>query len=140
MTKPLQQINGIYIVLFCQQKYIYIPISPKIIKIYNQKHDDFRSLINTVTNITLYFFDSHALTLETFARNKLRNNSRGYQMSSGPEKRTCPIQIYSYPSSSFFGSAFLFFLLPLLPRFRSVDILPVPIVKHPRRRYAIVAF
>lgn len=34
---------------------------------------------------------------------------------------------------------FFLFLSPLLPRFRSADILPVPIVKHPRRRYAIVA-
>lgn len=68
---------------------------------------------------------------------------------AGPKKkRTCPVQIYPYPFSLFlflFALSFwvclhfLYFLSPSLPRFRSVDILPVPIVKHPRRRYAIVA-
>lgn len=93
----------------------------------------------------IFFWQTDTLALETSTRNKLRNNSRGYQMSSGPKKRTCPIftlPLFSFFLSSLFRSFLFafFFLSPLLPRFRFEDILLVPIVKHPHRRYAIVAF
>jgi len=49
-----------------------------------------------------FLTDRH--TLETSARNKLRNNSRGYQMSSGEENLSHP----DFFPPSFFLSLFSF--------------------------------
>lgn len=115
-----------------------------------QLYDKFKLFINAVLGVTFFFFFNSWLTFLLFSFLSLLPPTREinyvtihediiYRWSS--EERTCPVQtsFFLYPLFCSLPFFLYSFLSPLLSRFRSVDILPMPIVKHLHRRHALLS-